>query len=574
MHFFVYLIEASICISLLYAVYLIFIKRDTFHNLKRYYLLVSLFISLIIPQLPSIHISKVVDDTVLSNNLNSQDYAIYNDTFEKVVFGNMPEQENIRSIYNKQERNIFLLLLLTSYALGACLMSYRFIKNIYQIRKLVRGNATEISGNHQIVRHKTSLSAFSFFKYIFLNSEEIESQDIRTILKHEEIHIQLGHSFDVIFIECYKILFWFNPIIWWYKKSLLEVHEHQVDNYLIHDKAEDMDSYQEILLKQYLGNVNIELAHSFNHSQIKFRIKMMKKSKSKWWTNFKMIIAIPVIAVSLLAFTNTGIEFPSDNQSISTKRKKFHEPDAAGMCYIPGGSYQLNRTDGNTTKSFNVSVDAFWMKETEVRVEEYNKYLEAIKRDSSQQVYEAALPDKDKAPFEDYFVSEEYLGYPVVGISLLQAQNYCKWVTQVENLRLEKKGLPPVADVRIPTEVEWIYASFGGKDPDEVEKPEISELSAPTKRTPVNGWSLMNMFDNVSEWTYTCFDPETYMNQLQNYPGITLDNIIVIGNNFKNSMVKDKLILNGNDTYDYVGFRSVRTYLGDQYGKTDRKVNG
>jgi len=567
MQFFVYLIEGSICITLLYTIYLIFLKRDTFHSLKRSYLLVSLFISLIIPQLPSFQISRAVDDKVLANNLNSRDYTIYNDTFEKVVFGNMPEQENIRSIYNKQERNIFLLLLLTSYALGACLMSYRFIRNIHQIRKLIRGNAIETFGNHQIVRHRTNLSAFSFFKHIFLNSENIDSQDIRTILKHEEIHIKLGHSFDVIFIECYKILFWFNPIIWWYKKSLLEVHEHQVDNSLIHDKAADMDGYQEVLLKQYLGNINLELAHSFNHSQIKFRIEMMKKTKSKWWTNLKMILAIPVLTVSLLAFTNTNIERPFENNFDS--RKKYHEPDAAGMCYIPGGSFQLNRTDGNTTKSFNVSVDAFWMKETEVRVEEYKKYLEAVKRDSSQQVYEAALPDKDKAPFEDYFVSEEYFGYPMVGISLLKAQNYCKWVTNVENLRLEKKGLPPVADVRIPTEVEWIYASFGGKNPDEVEKPEISELSAPTKRTPVNGWNLMNMFDNVSEWTFTSFDPETYMTQLQNDPGKTLENIIVKGNNYKNSMVKDKLILNGNDTFDYVGFRCIRTYLGDKYGKTE-----
>ena len=132
MQFFIYLVEASICITLLYIIYLVFLKGDTFHSLKRSYLLLSLILSLIIPQLPSFQISGAGENKVLTNSFNSRDYTIYNDTFEKVVFGNIPGQEKIRSVYNKPERNIFLLLLLTFYALGACLMSYRFIKNIYQ----------------------------------------------------------------------------------------------------------------------------------------------------------------------------------------------------------------------------------------------------------------------------------------------------------------------------------------------------------------------------------------------------------------------------------------------------------
>ena len=75
------------------------------------------------------------------------------------------------------------------------------------------------------------------------------------------------------------------------------------------------------------------------------------------------------------------------------------------------------------------------------------------------------------------------------------------------------------------------------------------------------------MSGNVSEWTNTSFDPEKYMTILQNPPNSQVDKIIARGNNYKNSAVNDKLILNGADSYDYVGFRYVRSYLGQKYGK-------
>jgi len=75
------------------------------------------------------------------------------------------------------------------------------------------------------------------------------------------------------------------------------------------------------------------------------------------------------------------------------------------------------------------------------------------------------------------------------------------------------------------------------------------------------------LYDNVSEWTSSCFDEAKYMQHPDNTADNQIDNIIVKGKNYKNSMKKDKLVLNGNESYDYVGLRYVRTYLGDKYGK-------
>jgi formylglycine-generating enzyme required for sulfatase activity len=82
----------------------------------------------------------------------------------------------------------------------------------------------------------------------------------------------------------------------------------------------------------------------------------------------------------------------------------------------------------------------------------------------------------------------------------------------------------------------------------------------------MNDWGLIFMYCNVSEWTNTSFDPDLYLNELHNYPLKNFDRIVVRGENYKKELTNDKLILNGNDAYDYVGFRYVRTYLIEQYG--------
>jgi formylglycine-generating enzyme required for sulfatase activity len=564
MHFFFYLSEVSICLSLLYLCYVLLLNNETFYRFKRFYLLFSLVISIAIPQLPSIKDTKEFKQIIAAYSQNNKDYSNYKDTFQNVVFNSIPVQPvNISTI---PYLNAFLIVLLAIYVLGVILLIFRLMNNIYQLLKLVRSNNIESFGRLTIVHHNDDYPTFSFFKYIFLNSTNLNNHDMNTVLLHEEAHIKQYHSIDMIFIELCKIIFWFNPVIWLFKKSLVKVHECEVDDYLIGSRQENILDYQSLLLKQYLSNINIELAHPFNYSLVKFRIEMMTKTKSRAIAKYKIILALPVIILSLLAFSNANISLSKREFTESLNSSKLWEPEPNGMAYIPAGSFVLKRTDGSTTKDFTVTIDPFWMNQTEVSVKEYLGYTESVKKDSSKLSYELALPNRDKAPFNGYYSDKKYSDFPVVGISLLQAQNFCRWKTRFENQKLKAKGKPPVLDYRIPTEVEWVYASTGGKNPNEVPIPKTTGLSKISANKP-NDWGLYNMSGNVSEWTNTSFDPEKYMAVLQSPPTSQVDKIIARGNNYKNSAVNDKLILNGADSYEYVGFRYVRTYLGQKYGK-------
>jgi hypothetical protein len=563
-HLIVYLAEASFCLILMYLCYILLIRDDTFYGLKRYYLLFSLVISITIPQLPANHFSRDFEQRIATLSPKFFSNPTYRDTFENIIFGNTPiEPENISKT---SYLNVYLGLFLLIYVTGIIILLYRLANNIYRVLRLTGHNNKEPYGKFTIVHHEEDYPTFSFFRYIFLNSSNLSSEDMSILLKHEETHIREGHSIDIIFIELYRIVFWFNPVIRIFKKSLIKVHECQADGCIIDKKEHNILNYQALLLNQYLSKIDIELAHPFNYSLIKYRIKMMTKTKSGQWAKLKVLFALPVVIISLLAFSNANTGLAKQEFAAIIESEKLWEPEPNGMCFIPAGSFVLTRTNGSTTKEFKVTIDPFWINQAEVSVKQYNAYLKSVKEDSTSQFYETALPNFSKAPFKDYFVNKKFLDFPVVGISLKQAVNFCKWMTNKENQKLKSKGRPPVLDFRIPTEVEWVYASFGGKNPGEAPVPNITELSRVSVNKP-NGWGLYNMTSNVSEWTYTSFDPAKYMMELQNSPGQIMDNVIVRGENYKGTLLNDKLVLNGSDSYDNVGFRYVRTYLGQKYGK-------
>ena len=566
-HLIIYLAEASICLSLLYLCYVLFINHDTFYKLKRYFLMFSLAASIIIPQLPASHLSKEFEQKILPVNTVSVDNSSYIDTFTNVVFGNNPVRLEV--ISKSPYSNLFTVLFLLIYLAGITILLFRFANNLYQILRLVRLNNKEPYGRFTIVHHHDDLPTFSFLRYIFVNSNNLDSADLNVVLQHEETHIRQWHSADIIFIELCKIAFWFNPVIWIMKRSIIKVHECQADGYLINHKNHNVLSYQTLLLKQYLSNINIELAHPFNYSLIKFRIKMMTKTKSGKWAKMKILFALPIVIFSLLAFTNANTRLAKQEFAAIIDSKKLWEPEPNGMAFIPAGSFVLKRTDGSTTKEFKVSIDPFWINQTEVTVKQYNEYLLSVKKDSAALFYETALPNSGKAPFKDYFVNKQYSDFPAVGVSLQQAVNFCRWMTNKENQKLKSKGKPPVYDFRIPSEAEWVYASFGGINPEKIPVPEKTELSKVSANKP-NDWGLFNMNSNVSEWTYTSFDPGEYMIILQNPPDQNMGNVIVRGENYKKALINDKLVLDGSDSFEYVGFRYVRTYMGPNYGKNKK----
>ena len=588
--FIIYLLEVSICFALFYSVYVLF-KGDTFYYLKRFYLIFTVLISLIIPQLSSSNLPVDIEQFIVTKPTQEMGNVSFQDTFEKVVFGQIPE-----NIFTS-ESNLFSLLNLLGiiYLIGVMYFLYRLLRNLFHIYQLYKQNEKESHENFRIILLSNEYPTFSFFNFIFLNKKNLSDDDKNDVILHEIVHVKQRHSIDILFIEICRILFWFNPIIWFYKSSIVKVHECLADQYFVENKPNNIVDYQSLLLKQYLSKIHIELAHPFNYSLIKYRIKMMTKNKSKWWAKYKLILALPIVIFSLVAFSNADINL---EDKIGNNGKEM-EPEPEGMVFIPQGSFVMKRNVGESISERNVSVEAFWMKETEVSVKEYYEYLEAVKDIASDEEYKLLLPNFDKAPFENYFTNKKYKDFPVVGISYKQAAVFCAWKTKEEKNKLPKNRRKFFPDYRLPLETEWIYASFGGIRPEQIELPEISALTKVSAGKP-NDWGVYHAFDNISEWTANKLVKEldAYVKNESNYtimaPGWKIwsemnytDSItgkemkivnatrylqsdiepqykIVRGNNYKDLVPDGSTALDYHQSFDYVGFRYVRSYMGIQ----------
>jgi len=181
---------------------------------------------------------------------------------------------------------------------------------------------------------------------------------------------------------------------------------------------------------------------------------------------------LPVVLVLTLILSSCSV-FKKDKggDASSTTGWKYNDPDfggfevavgveqrtGPGLVLIEGGVFRLGRVQDDVMFDWNnpprtVTVSSFYMDETEVRNVDYREYLYWLKRvyKSYPEVHKRALPDtlvwRNPMGFNDpyvqyYFRHPAYNNYPVVGVSWVQANDYCLWRTdRVNEYILIKEG--------------------------------------------------------------------------------------------------------------------------------------
>ncbi|MBR1514109.1 MAG: TonB family protein [Bacteroidales bacterium] len=251
--------------------------------------------------------------------------------------------------------------------------------------------------------------SFSFFRYAFFPNESVAPD----IVRHERSHISHGHSADILFVETMKILQWFNPFIYLYKKELQSLHEYQADRDVVATGV-DKRNYMMLILQQCTATDFSGISNNFSLILTKKRIKMItrnEKAKGLWW---RLLATLPALAMLLIVNTKVSAQEQSaEKKPITVEMGQFEIFDDDGapirlkdtIIYNEDGTYFKFETsdafdpmNGEPRKKITVtSYNADGTPANSFKLTEMEKHGDTVRYDVEPfSIYSDALSDKIK----------------------------------------------------------------------------------------------------------------------------------------------------------------------------------
>ncbi|MEL6943480.1 MAG: M56 family metallopeptidase, partial [Bacteroidota bacterium] len=336
---FVLLIKSSLVIVILLAFYKLFLEKESFFALNRFFLLFCLILAV---ALPFISLPELVENQGYISNLLETEIVETSDLSEENI-NKTPTQESftvdfdandpekiasndeiqvqldhsedlsieteepkkdaaIASTTERPTRGI-VFWLLCIYGFGVLILSLNLIAQILTTLSKAIKNEDKISTEDGVIVNLTSQSEpCSFFNYIFIHPDSYDFETYEQILAHEKMHVKQRHSVDLLLAEIAVILMWFNPFVWLFRKEVEKNIEYQTDALLISKSAQqEKKGYQLNLLKIATYNKPLTITTNYNQSLIKQRILKMNAKKSNPYSYWKYAFVAPVLLTLILA---------------------------------------------------------------------------------------------------------------------------------------------------------------------------------------------------------------------------------------------------------------------------------
>ena len=278
-----YIVEAGLSLGIFTLVYWFFLRSETRFKATRFYLLLALLFSTLLPffslkvkffEPVNLSISQIESQVPTSNLL---------ETVTVYASGIPAKVGDLLLSFNYS---------IMIYLLGAMAAFFVIAFGFFQLVQLCSKNRVYKLKKARLVVSNIEVSPYSFFNYIFINKDLTEQENWKTMVHHELEHVKQGHSFDILFIDFMMIFQWFNPFYWIIRHMVRENHEFLADTGVLQKGLITGAQYKKLLLSQAIGGRPVITSNFLNVKTIKKRFKMITKNNSRKSSVLKYILSI------------------------------------------------------------------------------------------------------------------------------------------------------------------------------------------------------------------------------------------------------------------------------------------
>ena len=252
----IYFIESSISLLILFLIFKTVLNKSASFGFNRIFLLSAVAGSFIIPLI----------EFPIENS--AQLFYIH---LDPINIQSNSTTEILNSDFN------MLYIFMGAYLVISSILIIHFIIKIQKIRVLKNQSKQLISPLDQQIIYTGDFNNFSFFKWIFINENDVDNT---AIYIHEKQHVKNWHSLDIIILKLLEAIFWMNPILYLIEKELRLQHEYMADSKVL-EVIPQKNNYRQLLLNQLFNTEFDLITNSFNQKYLKNRFIMMTKGKSK-----------------------------------------------------------------------------------------------------------------------------------------------------------------------------------------------------------------------------------------------------------------------------------------------------
>jgi beta-lactamase regulating signal transducer with metallopeptidase domain len=295
--------------GVLFGYYWFALRNKNFHQYNRFYLLVTLIISITLPFFDL-------------NFFSFQQQVATNVT----TFSHEHISTNTKQLPTSFNWLNILLGASISVTVIIFLMVLKKIIWIYQLKH--RHRIIKMHG-FDLIETNVKQAPFSFLNNLFWRSNiSMHEKSGEKIFKHEITHIREKHTYDKLFSQVVLCFFWINPFYWLIQKELNIIHEFIADSKSI--QQGDTQSFAEMLLQSHNEGRYLNPFHSFFNSSIKRRITMLTTSKNARYSYLRRVCALPILlsATFLVSFKIVNAQTDPElnpNTSVKVDKVSIHQ---------------------------------------------------------------------------------------------------------------------------------------------------------------------------------------------------------------------------------------------------------